>query len=108
VKLLEPEFEHSDSRRTLTQLFTAPINQVNFYNAKKGAILGDHFHKETIEYFYVTKGTLLYNNERVINRGTTFVVEPQENHILECLTDVQLMTFLTKPFDKEKPDLWKK
>ncbi len=108
MKLLEPEFKHEDGRRSLTQLFTAPINQVNFYNAKKGAILGDHFHKETIEYFYVTKGTLLYNNERVINRGTTFVVEPQENHTLECMTDVHLMTFLTKPFDKEKPDLWKK
>ena len=108
MKLLDPEFKHQDARRTLVQLFTAPVNQVNFYDAKKGAILGDHFHKETVEYFYVTKGTLLYNNERIINRGTAFVVEPEENHTLECMTDVQLMTFLTKPFDKENPDLCKK
>lgn len=105
MNILGPEFKHSDSRRTLTQLLTKDIKQVNFYDAKKGAILGDHFHKDTIEYFYLTKGTVLYNNSQVVNKGNLFCVIPQERHKLECMTDVQMLTFLTKPFNPKEPDL---
>ena len=107
MKLLSPEFTDKDSRRILKQLFTAPIAQVNEYHAKKGSTLGDHFHNETTEYFHVTKGTLLYNNEQVVNRGHTFVVEPKERHSLYCLTDVSMLTFLSKPYPQEEPDIYK-
>lgn len=108
MKLLMPEFEHKDVRRNLTQLFTAPIQQVNFYQARKNSVLGDHFHKETIEYFFITKGTIMYNQESILNKGSLFVVHPEENHKIECLTDVSLMSFLTKPYSAESPDQWKK
>ena len=108
MNLLEAEYQHKDSRRTLTQLFTAPVNQVNLYEAKKGAVLGNHFHKETVEYFHVIKGVLTYNDSQVMTRGSTFVVYPQENHLLKCESDVTLMSFLSKPYDPKEPDLWKK
>lgn len=107
MNILEPEFKHTDARRSLTQLFTSNIAQVNLYEAKRGAILGDHFHKETTEFFYIVKGTLMAN-ERVFSRGALFVYYPEENHTIECLTDVTLMTFLSKPFDSENPDLCKR
>lgn len=106
MNLLAAEFTHQDHRRKLSQLFTADIKQVNQYEAKRGAILGDHFHKETNEYFFIYKGTILYNEERILNKGSIFVIYPQEHHKIECLTDVGLITFLTKPYDKESPDLW--
>ena len=107
MKALLPEFSHKDSRRSLTQLFTAPIAQVNEYHAKKGAILGDHFHNETTEYFHITKGTVTYNDVKIFNRGSTFVVEPGERHTIVCLTEVSMLTFLTKPYSKEEPDTYK-
>ena len=107
MKILSPEFTHKDSRRTLKQLFTDKIAQVNEYSAKKGSTLGDHFHNETTEYFHITKGTVIYNDIQIINRGTTFVVNPGERHTLICLTDVTMLTFLTKPYSKEEPDTYK-
>lgn len=108
MNLLEPEFYHKDSRRSLSQIFTADIRQVNVYEAKKDAILGDHYHKETVEFFYLAKGTILYNDSTVVNRGNTFVVYPMERHTLKCMTDVTLVSFLSKPYSQGDPDIWKK
>ena len=104
---LRPEFEHRDSRRTLTQLFTRDIKQVNFYKIKKGAVLGRHYHKYTTEYFYVISGTLRYNEEFNIATGDLFYIPIGITHSFRVLTRTLLMTFLDKPFSKEEPDLWK-
>lgn len=106
MEILLPEFQHTDSRRRLIQLLTGDIKQVNLYEAKKDATLGNHYHKDTVEYFYILKGTATYNDKEVVNPGTLFKVSPEENHMIRCLTNVKMMTFLTVPFDKEKPDLW--
>ena len=109
MQLLKPEFIDKDNRRTLKQLFTANIAQVNSYDAKKGAILGNHYHKETTEYFYITRGLVLYNSERIFYKGDVFVVSPPELHRIEVISsDASFLTFLTKPFDQKEPDLWKK
>ena len=108
MNLLAPEYQNKDSRRTLSQLFTSDIKQVNLYEAKKGCVLGDHFHKETIEFFHVVRGILTYNDSQVMTRGATFVVYPEEVHKLKCESDVTLMSFLSKPYDSKEPDIWKK
>lgn len=107
MQLCAPEFVHADSRRTLKQLLTEDIKQINHYEAKKGSILGDHFHKITREFFYIIKGTIYYNKLKIINKNNLFVVEPGENHCIECLTEVQMMSFLTKAYTKEDPDIFK-
>ena len=107
MNILVPEYVNQDGRRTLTQLLTAPIQQVNLYEAKRGAYLGNHFHKDTTEYFYVFNGTLVYNEKSIFSKGSLFKVEPPEKHHLECVSDVTFMTFLTKPYDKLNPDLYK-
>ena len=99
------EFEHSDHRRTLKQLFTGDVAQVNLFYAKEGVVLGDHFHKETKEYFHILRGSVIYNDEQVVSKGQTFRVDPNERHKIECLSDVVMMTFLSKPYKKENPDI---
>ena len=106
MKFLSPEFTHQDHRRTISQLFTAPIHQVNRYDVKKDAVLGDHYHKETREYFLITKGSFIiqYGNyksklftAKAVNKGDYFVVEPYEKHTIECMSqEGQFLTFLTK------------
>lgn len=109
MEFLKPEFISDDGRRILKQLFTAPIAQVNVYEAKKGAILGNHFHKDTIEYFYVIKGTILYNEHTMFYRGDLFKVSPPEHHTIEIVSsEASFMTFLTKPYDQKEPDVWEK
>lgn len=106
MRRLDPEFVHSDSRRTLTQLITDSIKQVNVYEANHGAELGNHFHKETIEYFYVVRGVLKYNGHQVIKKGDFFYPGLGETHTLKVVSDkATFLTFLTKPYSKEDPDI---
>ena|SRR3990167_7633224 len=107
MKRLEPEFQHKDSRRTIIQLLTADIKQVNFYEANHGAELGNHFHKETVEYFYVTKGVLQYNGKTFVRKGDLFYPYLGEKHTLKVISDkASFITFLTKPYSKENPDVY--
>lgn len=107
MQFLEPEFENKDSRRILTQLLTDNIKQVNVYEANHGAELGNHFHKETIEYFYVIRGSMEYNGKKIVKKGDLFYPELGERHTVKVLSDkATFMTFLTKPYDKENPDIY--
>lgn len=116
MEILNPELYLPSNRRNLTQLFTKRIEQVNFYEAKKGSVLGDHYHKKTTEIFFIVKGSIIlhthFNKSRVshsevVNKNTCFRINPQEVHIIECLTDCNFLTFLTHPFDNKNPDLHK-
>jgi len=115
MRILTPETVNKNNKRTLTQLFTADIKQVNTYSVTRGAILGNHYHKETYEYFYITKGSFLMQSkdkqgvliEKVIGPGSLFVIEPYTVHTIESLSkDGQFMTFLTKEFKQESPDIY--
>lgn len=111
MKVLPPEIVHKDHRRQLVQLLTKDIKQVNFYDTHKGTLLGDHYHKETYEHFYIVKGSFIMhinNKKQVVSRGDFFVVEPTERHIIECLSPTgSFFTFLTKAYTAEDTDTYK-
>lgn len=107
LQILKPEFVHADGRRSLKQLVTEDIKQVNHYEAVKGSVLGNHFHKLTREFFYIVKGSILYNHLKILNRNTLFMVEPDEFHSIKCLTEVNMLTFLTKAYTPDDPDIFK-
>ncbi len=111
MRILSSESIQKDSRREIHQLLTADIKQINFYEATRGSILGDHYHKITHEYFYITKGTFMAkigSNSFPVNPGSLFRVDPGEKHTLEALTNkASFMTFLSEPYDSIKPDIYK-
>lgn len=111
MKGFSPEYTHKDHRRQLSQLLTADLKQINSYEANKGARLGDHYHKITYEYFYITKGSFILevnNKSQIVTRKSLFVIEPNERHTLECLSPTgSFLTFLTKTYTKEDTDTYK-
>lgn len=107
---LKPLSVVKDSRRTLSNLFRADIKDVNFYEAKKGSVLGNHYHKKTDEYFFIVKGICLVHtpsNKKMAMKGALFVIKPPMNHSIECITDCSFITFLTEPYDSINPDIFK-
>ena len=115
MNFIEPEFIDINSKRTLTQLLTSDIKQVNVYHAFQGAILGGHYHKETVEHFYITKGSFKVSIQKdnqvsqfPVNKGMAFTVFPYERHTLVVLSQsASMLTFLSKPYNKDNPDIWK-
>lgn len=110
MERLQPLKISRDGRRILTNLLKTDIKDINFYEASKGALLGNHLHKNTTEYFFITKGTCLVTSgdkREIVNRKNLFAIKPNTKHSIECLTDVAFLTFLSEPFDESAPDLHK-
>lgn len=56
-RLKEPDFAHTDGRGTLVQLFCEGFCQVNVITSAKGALRGNHYHKQNTEAFYIISGS---------------------------------------------------
>ena len=111
MKLLAPELVHKDSRRSLSQLVTADLKQINIYATFKGELLGNHYHKETYEYFLIIKGSFevdISGKRYVVKSQDFFVVEPLDKHTLKCLSPQgAFLTFLTRPYRMTDTDTYK-
>ena len=94
-----------DSRGDIADIFYKhPVDHVAIINSKKGVFRGDHYHKETTQHMYMSKGSLRYyyrnvdeGNDKVksvvIKQGEMVSTPPNEVHALEILTDNQFIVF---------------
>lgn len=92
------------------------IKQVNILFSYANTIRGNHFHKETEEYFYIIKGkvnvtiTNINSKEKKIfnvESGDYFHVYPYNLHVLKFIEDTQIMSFYSKEFDPNHTDIYK-
>ena len=81
------DFGFEDTRGSLTQLVHEGFAQVNVLITKKGVTRGGHYHKKSVEAFYVVSGsvevTAAYENEvkqYVFRKGDFFEVHPYVIH----------------------------
>ena len=91
------------------------IKQVNILFSYANTIRGNHFHKETEEYFYIIKGrvsvslTDINSNEKqvfIIETGECFHVYPYQMHVLSFIEDTHIMSFYSKEFDPNDTDIY--
>ena len=102
------EYIHHDERRFFAQVLTKPVRQINYYSAKRGAVLGNHYHKKTTEYFFLLDGKAIIRIDGVespMEPLTVEVVRPMQNHAIKCVTNIRFMTFLTHVNIKDKLDV---
>lgn len=52
------DFQHKDERGSLTQLIHGGYRQINVLESKKGSMRGAHFHKRSMEAFYLISGSV--------------------------------------------------
>lgn len=81
------DFQHVDSRGSLTQLVHDGFKQINVLLSNKGAKRGAHYHKRAIEAFYVFSGSVevtLWNKSNreivVFKKGDFFEIHPYVLH----------------------------
>ena len=93
MKLMEMktlDFSFSDERGSLTQLVHQGYEQVNVIFTRKGVERGGHFHKQSIECFYVVRGSVKVTawledlaEEQVFHAGDFFQIN---RHVVHCMT----------------------
>ena len=97
---------HSDVRGDITDIFYKDnIHHVAVIRSNKGAIRGNHYHKETTQYMLITKGALEYwhkplgsddePNCILLKEGDFMETPPNEIHALNIVEDNEFVVFTT-------------
>ena len=100
-----PTHKHEDNRRTLTEwIADFPIRCCKVVEMKEDGVLGNHYHKNKQDFFYLLKGTGYYwigGNGGTINEGDCLTALPIEPHSFELKAGSILLEASTTPYDKE-------
>lgn len=90
----EPLEMHTDNRGSIVDIFyNDNIQHVAYIKSNKGALRGNHYHKETTQYVMVTKGVMKYwykplDNSDIsrfvlVRSGDLLETPPNEIHAME-------------------------
>jgi len=114
---LKPYFNYSDERGQLYGIIQKGIwKEINHITSSAGSIRGNHYHKKTLELFYIISGTIevfiknLRNGKETsfnVISGDIFIVEPYELHTFNIKTDSSWINMLSKRIDHNKPDIYR-
>ena len=98
IKKIATDFE--DHRGVISDILVKEkIDYVTIIYNKKGAIRGNHYHKETIQFLYVLEGSILVASqkkgqeveEKVLKEGSLLFNEARESHAIKSLEDSKLL-----------------
>tara|TARA_B100000900_G_scaffold221765_1_gene188229 strand:+ start:139 stop:516 length:378 start_codon:yes stop_codon:yes gene_type:complete len=98
IKNIGLNFE--DDRGTISDIIlNERIDYVTIITNQKGAIRGNHYHKETVQFLYVLEGSVLVasqkknNNieEKILIKGDLLFNEAYEAHAIKSLNESKLL-----------------
>ena len=102
----KPATSFADARGEIVDLIESEeINAVTIVTFKKGAVRGNHFHKETTQWNYVISGRLALHTELPpdvrreveVVTGDLVMLVPNERHAFVALEDTMLAVFTKGP-----------
>lgn len=97
---------HADKRGVITDLLQDEvINAVTIISFTKGAVRGNHYHKDTTQYNYLLSGKIRLVcqvsggkvTEAIMKKGDFIVTLPNERHALVGLKDAELLVLTRGP-----------
>ena len=96
-----------DERGFIKDLLTdVKLDGVTLIHTKEGGVRGNHWHGETIQWTYVTKGALVVTTrlrdggeieQGVARAGDLFVSPANEEHAWKALEDTDVLVFTAGP-----------
>lgn len=114
MRVLEPYMMHTDPRGLVCGVTRQEwIREVNYVETVTGEVRGNHYHRETLEMFFIIDGRVRVSvrdvrtgetDERVFTKGDIFLVEPYELHTFRILADAKWINMLSKPVEGTNPD----
>jgi quercetin dioxygenase-like cupin family protein len=101
MRVLHREKVFEDERGEITDILEKEfIDSITLISSKKGAVRGNHYHKESIQYMYVLKGSLKLFTQSpgwavetaVLKAGDLVYTPAMERHALVALEDAEFLT----------------
>jgi quercetin dioxygenase-like cupin family protein len=88
-----------DARGVIQDMF-GPIDSVTHITTKKGAVRGNHVHRETTQWTFVISGKLLManrNTQTEMEPGVCMKHDPGDPHAWKALEDTTCLVFTKGP-----------
>jgi len=104
IKKIKAAFE--DDRGKITDILEhTPVDSVTMITCLKGAIRGNHYHKESVQFSYVLSGQMLAYSQipeeevesQVLKEGDMMESLPLERHALHAVEDSVLLIVTRGP-----------
>lgn len=115
-QIIRPSFVREDERGTLRELLNSGTwRSVIQGEMAAGAVMGDHYHKETQVFFYLISGSLDAITEDIITGerdsfslrgGEGVILMPNESHKLTFTGDTVYLLLKSNPYDPNAPDTY--
>ncbi|MGB9616217.1 MAG: hypothetical protein ACP5M0_13765 [Desulfomonilaceae bacterium] len=112
--VLGPEYERNDERGLFQEIVSqGPWESLIRGEMRKGAVIGNHYHKLTKIFFFLVKGSVRIRTVNVqtgardefyVNSGQGTSLTPYESHAIEFLEDSEIIMLKTHRYDAQAPD----
>ena len=88
--------------------------EINYIETKAGQTRGGHYHKDTLELFFIVEGVIdvsvhdIDGNSRqslTVMKGSILIIDPKEVHTFVCRTDSKWINVLSKRIDDQFHDI---
>ncbi|MBI2524645.1 MAG: cupin domain-containing protein [Candidatus Rokubacteria bacterium] len=89
--------------------------ELNYVESAAGASRGHHYHKTSLELFFILDGEVAATfvdvasgatDRRRFVKGDAFVVRPFEAHRLDAVTDARWIQLISSEYDDAAPDMY--
>jgi quercetin dioxygenase-like cupin family protein len=106
MKKIDTIINHQDSRGIIVDLIEGQnINAVTYITIMADAVRGNHYHKETTQWNYITNGSVKVvsqiGNEpmkqTILGKGELSITLPMEKHAFVGLEDSEMIVFTQGP-----------
>jgi quercetin dioxygenase-like cupin family protein len=106
MKVINKKYAFEDERGKITDILEKEIIEyITLISSKKGAVRGNHYHKESVQYTFVLKGCLKLLTQigeeeietAIIKTGDLVFTPPMEKHALIALEDSEFLVFTRGP-----------
>lgn len=114
--ILTPSFNRVDERGTLTEILNrGPWSSILTGSMKAGAVMGHHYHKETVIFFFLTSGAASIRTVHVqtgardafrLEAGQGVELHIDESHAIEFEQPSTFLLLKSHPFDRDNPDTY--
>lgn len=115
--LISPYFCFHDERGKMIGICNLKKwKEINYFSSQKGAIRGNHYHKRTLEGFFIIKGKIKVTLTNVVSGvrkkflvdgEDIFLIKPGILHTFEVIENSSWINFLSRKVDQNDKDFYK-
>lgn len=115
MKKIKPYMQKLDDRGKIVGITQSNWSEVNYIESNKSTTRGNHYHKKTIESFYIISGKIKIeifniktkkNQITEVNAGDIFIIQPFELHTFTMIENSSWINMLTVPIKENDMDFY--